>query len=168
MKTLLILLVRAYQVVLSPMFSGCCRFEPSCSNYMIEALKVHGALKGTYLGIKRLLRCRPFGPHGYDPVPPPKKRSSAMIRINCFVATKEGRREEALEAAKALTEETLKQDGCIAYDIFESATRPGVMLFCETWKDQKSLDDHCASEPFKKYVAVLTETSEVKIESFEL
>lgn len=91
-----------------------------------------------------------------------------MIRINCFVATKEGRREEALEAAKALTAETLKQDGCIAYDIFESATRPGVMLFCETWRDQKSLDEHCASDAFKKYVAVLTETADVKIETFEL
>ena len=88
-----------------------------------------------------------------------------MIRVNCFLQTKPGRREEALEAAKALTEETLKQEGCIAYDIFESATRPGVMLFCETWRDQKTLDDHCASEPFKKYVAVLTETSEMKIES---
>ena len=67
---MLILLVRAYQVTLSPLFSGCCRFEPSCSNYAIEALRVHGALKGTWLTIRRLLRCRPFGPHGYDPVPP--------------------------------------------------------------------------------------------------
>ena len=68
-RTLLILLVRAYQVSLSPLFSGCCRFEPSCSNYMIEALKVHGALKGTLLGTWRLLRCHPFGKSGYDPVP---------------------------------------------------------------------------------------------------
>ena len=68
-RTLLILLVRAYQVSLSPLFSGCCRFEPSCSNYMIEALKVHGALKGTLLGTWRLLRCHPFGKCGYDPVP---------------------------------------------------------------------------------------------------
>ncbi len=65
----LIFCVRAYQVCLSPLFRGCCRFEPSCSNYMIEALQVHGPLKGTYLGIKRLLRCHPFGAHGYDPVP---------------------------------------------------------------------------------------------------
>ncbi len=66
----LILLVRAYQVVLSPLFRGCCRFEPSCSNYMIEALKVHGPIKGTLLGTWRILRCHPFGKHGYDPVPP--------------------------------------------------------------------------------------------------
>ena len=73
MRTALILLVRAYQVVLSPLFSGCCRFEPSCSNYMIEALQTHGVVKGLYLGIMRLLRCHPFGKSGYDPVPPRKK-----------------------------------------------------------------------------------------------
>ena len=70
MRAVLILMVRAYQVALSPLFSGCCRFEPSCSNYMIEALKVHGAVKGTLLGLCRLLRCHPFGKYGYDPVPP--------------------------------------------------------------------------------------------------
>ncbi len=70
MKHVLILCVRAYQVVLSPLFTGCCRFEPSCSNYAIEALKVHGAIKGTLLTMGRLLRCRPFGGYGYDPVPP--------------------------------------------------------------------------------------------------
>ena len=68
-RTVLILLVRAYQVTLSPLFSGCCRFEPSCSNYMIEAIQVHGAFKGTMLGVWRLLRCHPFGGSGYDPVP---------------------------------------------------------------------------------------------------
>ena len=65
----LIGLVRAYQVVLSPVMGGACRFEPSCSNYMIEALKTHGAVKGTLLGLWRILRCHPFGAHGYDPVP---------------------------------------------------------------------------------------------------
>ena len=69
MRTILILLVRAYQVTLGPLFSGCCRFEPSCSNYMIEALQRHGVFKGLYLGIRRLLRCHPFGGSGYDPVP---------------------------------------------------------------------------------------------------
>ena len=65
----LILLVRAYQVVLSPAMGGACRFEPSCSNYMIEALKTHGAVKGTLLGLWRILRCHPFEKGGYDPVP---------------------------------------------------------------------------------------------------
>jgi len=62
--------VRGYQIVFSPLFRGCCRFEPSCSEYMIGALRVHGPAKGLLLGLGRLLRCRPFGPSGYDPVPP--------------------------------------------------------------------------------------------------
>mgnify|MGYP004660195599 FL=1 len=65
--------VRAYQVTLSPLFGDCCRFTPSCSNYMIEALQVHGALKGTLLGLRRILRCHPFGAKGYDPVPERRK-----------------------------------------------------------------------------------------------
>ena len=62
--------MRGYQVALSPLLGDCCRFTPSCSNYMIEALQVHGAFKGTLLGLKRILRCHPFGASGYDPVPP--------------------------------------------------------------------------------------------------
>ena len=69
----LIALVRGYQVCLSPMMGGACRFEPSCSNYMIEALKVHGPVKGLLLGFWRVLRCHPFGAKGYDPVPPEGK-----------------------------------------------------------------------------------------------
>ena len=65
----LILLVRAYQVTLSPLFGDCCRFYPSCSAYMIEALRVHGPVKGLVLGIWRILRCHPFGASGFDPVP---------------------------------------------------------------------------------------------------
>ena len=69
MRKVLIFFVRCYQVVLSPMMGGACRFEPSCSNYMIEALTVHGPVKGTLLGLWRILRCHPFGKYGYDPVP---------------------------------------------------------------------------------------------------
>ena len=65
----LVALVRGYQVVLSPLFGDCCRFHPSCSEYMIEALTVHGVIKGTLLGLWRILRCHPFGDYGYDPVP---------------------------------------------------------------------------------------------------
>ena len=68
-RSALIALVRGYQVVLSPMMGGACWFEPSCSNYMIEALNVHGAVKGTLLGLWRILRCHPWGDYGYDPVP---------------------------------------------------------------------------------------------------
>lgn len=67
--------VRAYQVVLSPHIGNCCRFEPSCSAYCIEALRTHGAVKGSWLAFRRLLRCRPFGPSGYDPVPPKRTES---------------------------------------------------------------------------------------------
>ena len=63
------LLVRGYQVVLSPLFGDCCRFTPSCSNYMLEALQVHGAFKGPLLGVWRIMRCHPFGAKGFDPVP---------------------------------------------------------------------------------------------------
>ena len=65
----LIFFVRAYKVVLSPMLGNCCRFEPSCSVYCIEALRTHGAMRGLWLTVRRLFRCRPFGPSGYDPVP---------------------------------------------------------------------------------------------------
>jgi putative membrane protein insertion efficiency factor len=75
-STLLILFVRVYQVVLSPHIGTCCRFEPSCSTYCIEALRTHGVAKGCWLALRRLLRCRPFGPSGYDPVPPNKSGKS--------------------------------------------------------------------------------------------
>jgi len=68
----LILIVRAYQVTLSPHIGNCCRFTPSCSAYCIEALRVHGVAKGSWLALRRIMRCRPFGPSGYDPVPPKK------------------------------------------------------------------------------------------------
>ena len=91
-----------------------------------------------------------------------------MIRINCFFNAKEGRLAEALEAAKALTAASLEQDGCVAYDVFESATRPGVLMICETWRDDAALDAHSASEPFKKYVGVLDGACEMKIEKFQM
>ena len=71
LSRLLIACVRAYQVVLSPHIGPCCRFEPSCSHYGIEALRHHGPWRGLWLTGRRLLRCRPFGPCGFDPVPPP-------------------------------------------------------------------------------------------------
>ncbi|WP_057735599.1 membrane protein insertion efficiency factor YidD [Liquorilactobacillus uvarum] len=69
MSKLLITLVRAYQKFISPFFPPSCRYYPTCSQYMLEALKKHGALKGTLMGIARLLRCHPFVRGGYDPVP---------------------------------------------------------------------------------------------------
>lgn len=69
MATILIGLVRAYQWAVSPWLGPRCRFEPSCSQYMIEAIERHGALRGGWLGIRRILRCHPWGGTGYDPVP---------------------------------------------------------------------------------------------------
>lgn len=62
-------LLNVYKVLVSPLFTGACRFYPSCSDYMAEAVKQHGALRGIWLGACRLARCRPFGGHGVDPVP---------------------------------------------------------------------------------------------------
>lgn len=61
--------MRAYQVLLAPIFGGQCRFYPSCSHYTQEAIERFGARRGAWLGIKRLLRCRPLAAGGYDPVP---------------------------------------------------------------------------------------------------
>ena len=73
LKKLLILPIRFYQYVLSPWIGQSCRFTPTCSNYMIEAIEIHGVIKGIYLGTKRILRCHPWGGSGYDPVPPKDK-----------------------------------------------------------------------------------------------
>jgi putative membrane protein insertion efficiency factor len=64
-----LLLVEAYRVTLSPLLGGFCRYEPSCSRYAEEALLRHGALRGSRLAMERLLRCHPFRPGGFDPVP---------------------------------------------------------------------------------------------------
>jgi putative membrane protein insertion efficiency factor len=64
-----LLLVDAYRVTLSPLIGGYCRYLPSCSQYAEEALRRHGALRGGSLAVRRLLRCHPFHPGGFDPVP---------------------------------------------------------------------------------------------------
>jgi hypothetical protein len=69
MKTVLLALIRVYQYTLRPLLGANCRFAPSCSNYAREALDRHGAMKGGYLALRRILRCHPYHPGGYDPVP---------------------------------------------------------------------------------------------------
>lgn len=69
MRWLLIFLVRGYQVVISPLLPPTCRFYPSCSAYAVEALERYGAWRGGKLTLRRLGRCHPFHPGGYDPVP---------------------------------------------------------------------------------------------------
>lgn len=66
---LLIGLIRLYQITLSPWLGGACRYTPTCSNYGIQALEKYGALKGSWLTIKRVVSCNPWGGSGYDPVP---------------------------------------------------------------------------------------------------
>ena len=74
-KRAMIFLIRTYQTTLSPRFSGgACRYTPTCSQYAIEAIEVHGIFKGSLLAARRILRCNPFFFVLYDPVPPQKKR----------------------------------------------------------------------------------------------
>jgi putative membrane protein insertion efficiency factor len=70
-KTVLLAGVRGYQYLVRPMLGDNCRFYPSCSDYAREALERHGALWGTWLAVRRIGRCQPFHPGGYDPVPEP-------------------------------------------------------------------------------------------------
>ena len=69
MSKLLILLVRAYQMIISPFLPSSCRYTPTCSQYMIEAIQAWGFWKGFKLGMKRISTCHPWGGHGFDPVP---------------------------------------------------------------------------------------------------
>ena len=90
-----------------------------------------------------------------------------MIRINCFISVSEEKRNEVLEAAKRLTAASLEQEGCVAYDVFESATRRSVLLICETWRDKAALDAHSASQVFHDEVSIMNNNAEIKLETFE-
>jgi putative membrane protein insertion efficiency factor len=68
-RRLLAALIRAYQLTLSPLLPASCRFHPSCSQYTLEAVRKYGAARGGWLGIRRLVRCHPWNPGGFDPVP---------------------------------------------------------------------------------------------------
>ena len=68
-QALLVKAVRFYQRWISPLHAPCCRYYPSCSEYALEAIRIHGGVRGGYLALKRLMRCHPFTQGGYDPVP---------------------------------------------------------------------------------------------------
>ena len=72
---ILIFPVKLYQWVISPILPNACRFDPTCSSYMVQALKIHGPIKGLFLGTKRISRCHPWGGHGHDPVPEKKQKN---------------------------------------------------------------------------------------------
>jgi hypothetical protein len=71
MKCLLLAAIRLYRTAISPIRPAVCRYSPSCSAYAVEAIEVHGALRGSWLALRRLLRCHPFHAGGHDPVPLP-------------------------------------------------------------------------------------------------
>lgn len=71
LKVVLVGLIRLYRAALAPLFAGACRFDPSCSRYAEEAIRLHGPVRGVLLAARRLVACRPFGRSGYDPVPEP-------------------------------------------------------------------------------------------------
>lgn len=90
-----------------------------------------------------------------------------MIRLNCFFQAKNGKYNEALNAALALVAASQQQEGCIAYDVFESGTRKNVFMICETWANQETLDAHSASAPFELNVGIITACGDMKIERFD-
>ena len=90
-----------------------------------------------------------------------------MIRLNVFISVENVNSAKVLGAAKELTAASLKEDGCVAYDVFESATRPNVLMICETWKDSETLTNHEKSASFIKNIAILKEFTTIKVEKFE-
>jgi len=90
-----------------------------------------------------------------------------MIRLNVFISVEDVNRATVLAAAKELTAASVKEEGCIAYDIFESATRPNVLLICETWKDSETLANHEKQAAFIKNIAILKEFTKIKVEKFD-
>ena len=69
----LIFIIKIYQFIFSPLIGKNCRYIPTCSEYVIESLKLHGLLRGLFFAIRRILNCHPFGGHGFDPIPKRKQ-----------------------------------------------------------------------------------------------
>jgi putative membrane protein insertion efficiency factor len=81
-RAVMLALIRFYRTFISPLLPPVCRFEPSCSSYSLEAIEMHGALRGGWLTLKRLARCHPFNRGGFDPVPIPHPHDH-VSRNNC-------------------------------------------------------------------------------------
>ncbi len=90
-----------------------------------------------------------------------------MLRLNCFFQAAEGHYDEALQAAITLTAASRADEGNIAYDTMESATRPDVFMICETWQNAEVLAAHEKSPHFAQYVGIIQKLAEMKLEKFE-
>ena len=89
-----------------------------------------------------------------------------MIRLNVFIRTTESNREELIATARELVAASLKDEGCVAYDLFESSTRRDVLMICETWSDAKALAAHAQAAHFTTLVPRIQQLGEMKIEKF--
>jgi quinol monooxygenase YgiN len=96
-----------------------------------------------------------------------KLKNKIMIRLNVFISVEEANHTKVLDAAIELTTSSVKEEGCIAYDVFKSATRPNVLLICETWKDSKAISLHEKGTSFIQNIAILKEFASIKVEKFE-
>ena len=89
-----------------------------------------------------------------------------MIRLNVFIRTTESNRDELVRTARELVAASLKDEGCVAYDLFESTTRRDVLMICETWSDAKALSTHERSSHFTTLVPRMEQLGELKLEKF--
>jgi putative membrane protein insertion efficiency factor len=92
---LLMLLVTGYRRFLSPLLPPTCRFTPTCSAYALKALQTHGAVRGSWLTVRRIARCHPFHPGGYDPVPPPRSERGTVEPPESFTGERTAPPQEA-------------------------------------------------------------------------
>ena len=89
-----------------------------------------------------------------------------MIRLNAFVQTEEKNRQQIITLAKQLVEKSRQDAGCISYDFFASTTTPTVFMFCETWADQSSIDNHAPTHHFQTLVGEIEKLGTMKLEKF--
>lgn len=90
-----------------------------------------------------------------------------MIRINVFIQVEESGKAKFLELAKELVEKSLTDVGCVAYDLFESSTRPNIFIICETWESEAALKAHSTAEHFVRLLPQIEEYATMKIEKFQ-
>lgn len=115
MKYVLIALLKAYRLVISPLYGNVCRYYPSCSAYALRAVEAHGAARGSWLAVRRLLRCHPWAAGGYDPVPD-------TYEGRAWVAEQAERARRSAAAGDTSADDTRADDAAVAT---EPAAHPG-------------------------------------------